>query len=128
METLVMWMVAAVALGLFVFYLGSVAWAISDAQKRGRNGSGLVVVFWLFGPFAVLIWYLTRPSTTVAQRSPTVYTNADDAMAAASRLETLGEWDAAIQLYKFVSDRWPEHSTYAESCLDAIRKKQSLTK
>ena len=127
METLGMLLVLAVMLGLLGLYLWSVAWAIGDAQKRGHSGGGILVLFWLFGPLAAFIWYLTRPSTTVAERLPADYSNADDAMAAASRLDTLGDWDAAIQLYESISDRWPEHSPYTESCVDSIRRKQSLT-
>jgi hypothetical protein len=49
----------------------------------------------------------------------------DDTVAAASNLDKAGDWDAAIELYRTVAARWPEHKKYAEACIDEIVKKQN---
>lgn len=54
------------------------------------------------------------------------YINADDAIAAASRLEMSGEWNASMDLYRRAADRWPEHATYVQHCIDRVVEKQSL--
>ncbi len=114
-------------LALIGLYLWSVAWAIGDAQKRGHSGCWILVLFWLFGPLAALVWLVSRPSTTVVERPPKNYTNPDDALAAASRLDSLGEWESAIGVYQNAAERWPEHAGYVESCIDSIRQKQTLS-
>lgn len=54
------------------------------------------------------------------------YANADDAIAAASKLEMRGEWGASIDLYRYAAERWPEHSDYAQRCIDCVTNKQAL--
>jgi tetratricopeptide (TPR) repeat protein len=85
------------------------------------------LLFWLFGPFSALIWLLVRPRTKVVDRVPDDYSNPDDALAAAARLDQLGEWDAAITLYENAAKRWPDHHDYIANCLQQIKEKQALT-
>jgi hypothetical protein len=47
-------------------------------------------------------------------------------LAAASRLDSLGEWDAAIKLYEDAAVRWPEHKSYAAACIQRIAEKKSF--
>jgi hypothetical protein len=56
------------------------------------------------------------------------YDNADDAISAASRLDTRGDWDESIDLYRRASQRWPEHSEYIQSSIDRVIEKQSLAR
>ena len=116
---------AAAAVLLFV-YFGPAAWAVGDAQKRGQAGGVIVLLFWLFGPLSALIWLCVRPSTKVSERSPESYSDPDDALAAAARLEQLGEWDSAISLYENVAKRCPEHHDYIATCVEQIKEKQGL--
>jgi hypothetical protein len=78
------------------------------------------------GPLGALAWLLIRPRTKLAERLPNYYVTAEDALAAVSRLEMLGEWGAAIGLYHNVAERWPEHQRYVDGCVRQIRTKQSL--
>jgi len=123
METIQLLILAAITLAAMGGYLWSIAWAIGDAQKRGHSGCGVLVLCWLFGPLAAILWRAMRPATTLAERSPEQYNNADDALAAASRLDSLGDWDAAINLYEITAKRWPEHRKYADACIEAVRAK-----
>jgi len=59
------------------------------------------------------------------ERSFNDYDNADDVLAAASKLDRNGDWGAAIELYRLAGDRWPEHATYIENCIKDISKKQT---
>jgi hypothetical protein len=63
---------------------------------------------------------------TRSQQSFDGYANADDAIAAASRLEMRGDWTGSIDLYRRAGERWPEHTTYVQNCIDRITKKQSF--
>jgi hypothetical protein len=85
----------------------------------------IVVLFWLFGPLAALVWFSVRPTQRLSERTPIDYTDPDDALAAASDLDSLGEWDAAISLYRSVAGRWPEHSKYIDQCVADIAHKQA---
>jgi hypothetical protein len=107
-------------------YVGSVAWAIRDAQKRGRGEGLIIVLFWLLGPLAAIVWLLVRPATRLDERAPGDYPTVDDAIAAAAKLETLGDWSESIALYHYAAERWPEHATYIQRRLDAIAQKQAL--
>ncbi|MCA9267201.1 MAG: hypothetical protein KDA41_01960 [Planctomycetales bacterium] len=110
---------------LGLIWLWPAAWAIGDAQKRGVSAALPIAMFWLAGPFAALIWLAIRPAKAVDQKLPVDYRNADDALAAASQLDHLGEWDAAVSLYNHVALRWPEHAVYVENCVQKIRQKQA---
>ena len=54
------------------------------------------------------------------------YNTPDDALAAASKLDSHGEWAAAIDLYRQAAERWPEQVEYIQGCIDSITEKQSL--
>jgi hypothetical protein len=112
-------------IGFLVIYGGSAAWVVRDAQKRGYSGAGLFLVLWACGPLSLLIWHLVRPRTELAERPVQEYTNADDALVAASKLDMLGDWNEAIALYQSVATRWPEHGGYAQECIKAIDTKKA---
>ncbi len=61
------------------------------------------------------------------ERSPDGYDDPDDAIAAASRLDRNGDWDAAVALYRSAASRWPDHADYAERCIEEIAEKQAAT-
>jgi hypothetical protein len=114
------------AVGFVICYIGPVAWAIRDANERGFAGGIIVLLFLMGGPLAAVIWFIIRPLRTLSQINAGEYDNADDAMAAAAKLDQIGEWDSAERLYLLCIDRWPEHAAYAKRCLDAIREKRKL--
>ena len=99
------------------------SWRRSEA---GQAGGIVVLLFLLFGPLTAIIWLCVRPSTKVVERTPDSFSNPDDALAAAARLDQLGEWDAAIALYENIEKRWPEHHDYVAGCLKHIKDKQAL--
>jgi hypothetical protein len=123
MEYIPIILVCVAMLAVAIAYLAIVAWAIGDAQRRGYGGGIVVLLFWLFGPFAALVWLICRPTKSLLERSPDDYHDPDDAIAAASRLDSLGDWDAAIALYRSAAKRWPEHANYIGNCIDAITEK-----
>jgi hypothetical protein len=125
MEIILVIIVCTVMLALLGGYLWIVSWAIGDAQKRGHGGGLVVLLFWLFGPLAALIWLVTRPKETLFEQRPESYDDPEDAMAAASRLDSLGDWSAASKLYQSIGERWPEHSEYVGNCLADVRRKQA---
>jgi hypothetical protein len=106
-------------------YIGIGAWAVSDAQRRGQSGGLIVILFYLFGPFSALIWLIVRPRKRLAERAPVEYTNAEDALAAATRLDMLGDWDRALAVYENAAKQWPEHQPYIKQCVAQIHKKQA---
>jgi hypothetical protein len=110
------------------FYVGIGVWAIRDARKRSPDQTGflLVLLFLLAGPCAVIFWLLIRNATPPVAQPHADYTNAEDALAAASRLDQFGEWDKAIALYENAAHRWPEHREYVTECQKRIKEKQSL--
>ena len=112
--------IVCLAVGLAI-YFAPAAWAVGDAQKRGQGGGVVFLLFWLFGPFAALIWLAVRPRTKVVDRSPDDYTNPGDALAAAARLDELGEWDAAITLYDYAAKCWPEQQEYIRACIEDVK-------
>ena len=125
MEIIPVIIVSVLFLSAIVGYLWCVTWAIGDAQRRGQGGGLIVLLFWLFGPFAALVWLAARPSQALIERAPSDYDDADDAMAAASRLDSLGDWDAALSLYRSIAERWPEHAPYVTNCIADITQKQT---
>ena len=114
-----------VVLALPFLYVWSIAWAIGDAQKRGHAGCLPICLFVCLGPFAIVGWLLLRPGKRVADKQFEDYEDADDALSAAHRLEMLGDWDAAIALYRHCAERYPEHKLYVEQCIEQIKEKQS---
>ena len=127
MEVLLTILGFAIAAAFLFAYFPPAAWAVGDAQKRGKAGGVVVLLFWLFGPLSALVWLGVRPSTKVVDRSPNSFSNADDALAAAGQLDHLGEWDAAITLYENIARRWPEHHNYIAKCIEHIKSRQALT-
>jgi hypothetical protein len=115
---------AALCITFLVVYGGSAAWVVGDAQKRGYSGGVLFLLLWLCGPLSVLIWLFVRPSTRLVDRPVLDYTNADDAIEAASKLDVLGDWDEAIVLYQYAATRWPEHEGYVRKCINVINDKR----
>lgn len=107
-------------------YLWSVAWAIGDAQRRGYGGCLVLFLFWILGPFAALFWFAIRPKETLNKRSPKSFDNPNDSLAAAARLDKLGDWDAAVELYEVTANRWPEHADYISNCVREIKQKMVL--
>jgi hypothetical protein len=103
---------------------GCAAWVVGDAQKRGKSGGVIIILLWLCGPLSALAWLLLRPRTTLAERPVQEYTNADDALAAAAKLDMLGDWDEAIALYQSAATRWPEHGAYVMECMKSIDSKK----
>jgi hypothetical protein len=106
--------------------VAAIAWAITDARRRGRTGGAIVLLLALFGPLSALLWLVMRPKTAVIDRNEADYDNADDALAAASQLDHLGEWRAAALLYQHAAARWPEHRPYVVQCLARIWQKQAI--
>jgi hypothetical protein len=109
----------------FGIYAWCAAWAVGDAQKRGCGGI-IILLLWVFGPLAALVWRIVRPRTTLVAKLPSDYDDADAAIEAAVRLDSLGEWDAAVALYRDVATRWPEHDTYIQQCIKRIEAKQAM--
>ena len=85
-----------------------------------------MLLMWLFGPPSAIVWLIVQPGAKLTERDPTGYSNAEDALAAASRLDTLGDWEAATAIYQGAAIRWPEHEEYIQRCLEHVREKQSL--
>ena len=72
-----------------------------------------------------LLWLLDRGNKVdIGERDPSEYSNPDDALGAAGKLDQLGESDKAITIYSDALSRWPEHKKYIVNCLDEIKKKQ----
>jgi len=115
---------ASLFITFLVVYGGSAAWVVGDAQKRGYSGAALFLLLWLCGPLAALIWLFLRPRTRLVERPVDDYANADDAIAAASKLDMLGDWDEAIVLYQYAAARWPEHEGYVKECIKVINDKR----
>jgi hypothetical protein len=117
-----------VGLAYIITYLGlwgaCAAWVVNDAQARGRSGLAFLLL-WTCGPFCALIWLLVRPGTKLAERPAGGYTNADDALAAASQLDILGDWDEAVDLYRYAATQWPEHGEYINQCINTIHSKKA---
>ena len=49
---------------IFIIYIGSVIWAFSDAQQRGKSGCLVaLLVLLLVWPVGLIIWILIRPDS-----------------------------------------------------------------
>jgi hypothetical protein len=79
-----------------------------------------------YSMFPRLNWLSVRSIWKRRHESFDGYSNADDAIAAASRLEMLGDWTDSIDLYRFAAERWPEQREYVQRCIDRIAEKQLL--
>ena len=107
------------------------------ATFAGHNAAGwyfdavylspIAAVVWvkLFG-IPTIDWARFRMNLNSAQQSFADYGNPDDAIAAASRLDMSGDWNASIELYRLASERWPEHTEYIQNCIERVTAKQSL--
>lgn len=109
-------------------YLWSVSWAIGDAHRRGQGGGLLFLLFFVLGPIAALIWLVVRPKEVLVTRSPETYDDPEEALSAASRLDRLGDWDAAYKLYASIAKRWPENEEYVGNCLRELDAKLATLK
>lgn len=57
---------ALFSLIVFVIYIGSVVWAFSDAQSRGKSGCLVALaVLLLIWPVGLIVWLLIRPASRV---------------------------------------------------------------
>ena len=55
---------AIFSLLIFIVYIGSVIWAFSDAQNRGKSGCLVaLLVLLLVWPVGLVIWLLIRPNS-----------------------------------------------------------------
>ena len=52
--------------------------------------------------------------------------SADDAIAAAARLDARGDWSDAIEMYRRTAERWPAQNEYIQNCITRVVEKQSL--
>lgn len=112
------------SVGILSLYVWVVSWAIGDAQKRGQTGCLPMFLFYVFGPLAVVVWLGARPPKRLVDKRPEDYSNPDDALAAASRMDMQGNWDEALNLYRLCAERWPEHQRYIEQCVKQINAKR----
>lgn len=113
-------------IGFFGIYVGSAAWTIRDAQKRGYDGIFPLVLMLAFGPLAAIVWLMVRPSTELVERLRPVNESAEDAMNAAVKLDAMGEWDEALALYRHTAARFPEHAAYIQECIKRVEAKQQM--
>jgi hypothetical protein len=114
------------ALATVAVFVASTAWAITDARRRGRTGGAIVMMIALFGPFAALMWLVMRPKAALTERRAIDYDHPDDALAAAAKLDALGEWDHAAALYEHAAIHWPEHRLYVVHCLARLQQMKTL--
>jgi hypothetical protein len=68
---------------------------------------------------------MIRPRTQLAAKSPEDYLSADDALAAAAKLDMLGDWEESMNLYRYSAERWPEQEGYANECIKVIAAKKA---
>jgi hypothetical protein len=113
-----------ILLSIIASYFAMVAWAIGDAKSRGQSGCLPPLLFWLFGPLAIVIWLIVRPKEKIIDKDVDTFCNADDAIYAASQLDSEGEWDAAIFLYQHIEKEWPEFADYCQRCIAEIDAKK----
>ena len=107
-------------------FFGTAVWLVRDASKRGTNGLFIALLFGWLGPLAVLGWLLLRPPIQQEIRSYADFTCPEDAFEFAAQLEIQGEWAAAIELYQYIADRWPDQMSYSFACIREIHAKQDM--
>ncbi|EMI46154.1 hypothetical protein FHS27_006440 [Rhodopirellula rubra] len=78
---------------------------------------------WL-GPLALIGWLALRPPIEPVIKTLDDYTDPADALETAVRLDSQGDWDASIELYRYVAERWPDQMPYAFACIREIHAKQ----
>jgi len=116
----------------FYFALGRLV-----ALLAGHNAVRWYIIAVYFSPIAaaVAVRYSFFPRLklprfrliwSVRPRSFDYYDNPDDAIADASRLDSCGDWNASIDLYRRAAERWPEHTEYIQQCINSVAAKQSL--
>ncbi len=116
---------AILVLGLFAaVFTGSIAWGVKEFQSRDA-GAGWLILLWLFGPVTLALWFVFRP-TKLIDRSATDFDNAEDQLAAAAKLESLGDWDASLRLLTDAAVRWPEHEEYIRNMTTEVERKLTL--
>lgn len=112
-------------LGTVTFVAAVLAWGVGDSQKRGQPGWLFCFLFIFLGPLGFITWLVMRPSK-LALRPHDYYEQAEDALAAASSLDQLGEWEYAIGLYESVAQRWPDQREFVVECQQLIKEKMPL--
>jgi len=93
----------------------------SDDRKLDAVLGAILVVVSLF------LWLLSCAIDFVRTASWKQFDqcqNAEDALLAACRLDILGKWEEATSAYRISAERWPEHRTYIERCIDKIEQKR----
>ena len=65
--------------------------------------------------------------TTTPNPVPDDFDNADDALAAASKLDTIGDWHASIVAYRVAAEQWPGHAAYIDNCIADVQRKLDAT-
>ncbi len=123
------------AIGLF----GSIA-----MLKRERYGVALAAASAMMVPILGPCFGLTLPIgiwtivllrrdgvrhsfATTTDPMPDEIDNADDAIAAASKLDAIGDWRASIAAYRVAAERWPEHAAYIDNCIADVQRKLDAT-
>lgn len=111
------WLVASIGVWIVAIYIER--WRSShDPSRTGRRYSYAVLFFLFFGPLGAIFWLALRLYENAgAAEPPAKYADPEDALAAASVLERIGDWDAAVLLYAEIAARWPEHRQYARECI-----------
>ena len=95
-----------------------------DTRMGWYSRGVLFLLLWLCGPVSARIWSFLRAGVTLAERPVHDYSNADDAIDAASKLDMIGDWDEAVALYQYTAARWPEHQGYVKECINEINNKR----
>ena len=103
---------------------GCIAYCVNDFQMRGA-GFGWLVLLCLTGPLTLPLWLALRPGCLI-DRSSDGFEQAEDQLAVAAQLESLGDWDVSLSLVDDAADRWPEHAEYCENLSADIHRKFAL--
>ena len=53
-------------------------------------------------------------------------TTPEEALDAAGKLDSQGDWHEAIAAYRKVAERWPEHETYVANCIAEVEMKLKM--
>lgn len=107
-------------------YIAMVAWLVRDARRRGANPVLVGLLFASLGPVTLLGWLALRPPIARVIQTADDDMDSDDAFEAVSRLDSQGDCYQAIELYRYVAQRWPEQMPYAFACIREIHTKQDF--